>query len=184
MQNPVSNFSRLSDIDPGPGTPAIVRMIVEIPKNSTNKYEYDVDLGVFQDRVLYSPMHYPGDYGFIPGTKANDGDPMDILSLTEEPNFPGCMIEVRLVGVLDMEDEGGADSKILAVSARNPRYDETVGIDKVAGHVRSEIEHFFRIYKDLEGKAVRLQGWRGAKEAQEAVVKSREHYLSGRPSAP
>jgi inorganic pyrophosphatase len=165
--------------------PTIVRMIVEIPKNSTNKYEYDVELGVFRlDRALYSPMHYPGDYGFIPGTKADDGDPMDVLSLAEEPSFPGCLIEVRLVGVLDMEDEGGGDSKILAVPSRNPRYDEVRGIEEVAGHVRKEIEHFFGIYKELEGKVVRLYGWRGVQEAHEAVLESRARYVSGRPSAP
>ena len=91
----------LHEIDPGPECPEIVRMIVEIPKNSGNKYEYDRALGVFRlDRTLYSPMHYPGDYGFIPGTLAEDGDPMDVLTLVDQPSFPGCLIEVRPVAVL------------------------------------------------------------------------------------
>jgi inorganic pyrophosphatase len=87
---------RLSDIDPGPECPQTVRMVVEIGKNSRNKYEYDIELGAFRlDRALFSPMHYPGDYGFIPGTLAEDGDPMDVLSLVDEPCFPGCLTEVR-----------------------------------------------------------------------------------------
>ena len=91
---------KLYDLDPGPETPEVVRMIVEIPKNSANKYEYDGNLGVFRlDRALYSPMHYPGDYGFIPGTLAEDNDPLDVLTLVEEPSFPGCLIEVRPVGL-------------------------------------------------------------------------------------
>jgi Inorganic pyrophosphatase len=97
---------KLYDLDPGADCPEIVRMIVEIPKNSANKYEYDGELGVFRlDRALYSPMHYPGDYGFIPGTLAEDGDPMDVLTLVEEPSFSGCLIAVRPLGMLDMLDQ-------------------------------------------------------------------------------
>src|SRR5581483_11840989 len=95
------NQVSLYDLDPGPDCPAIVRMIVEIPKNSTNKYEYDGKLGVFRlDRTLYSPMHYPGDYGFVPGTLAEDGDPLDVLVLVDEPSYPGVLIAVRPLGVL------------------------------------------------------------------------------------
>src|SRR5664279_3394816 len=115
----------LYDMDPGADCPESVRMIVEIPKNSANKYEYDGELGVFRlDRALYSPMHYPGDYGFIPGTLAEDGDPMDVLSLVEEPSFPGCLIEVRPVGLLNMVDQDMRDQKIIAVPKRDPRYEE------------------------------------------------------------
>ena len=95
----------LYDLDPGSDCPRLVRMIVEIPKNSTNKYEYDAELGLFRlDRTLYSPVHYPGDYGFIPGTLADDGDPVDVLALVEEPSFSGCLIEVRPIGMLNMID--------------------------------------------------------------------------------
>src|SRR5215510_6535229 len=124
-------------------------MIVEIPKNSGNKYEYDGKLGVFRlDRALYSPMHYPGDYGFIPGTLAEDGDPLDALALVEEPSFTGCMIEVRPVGILNMVDNEEADQKVVAVPNRNPRYDEVHTMDQIFPHVRREIEHFFY---DLQG---------------------------------
>ncbi len=91
--------TKLYDMDPGPESPEVVRAIIEIPQNSANKYEYDGNLGVFRmDRALYSPMHYPGDYGFIPGTLADDNDPLDVLVLVQQPSFPGCLIEVRPVG--------------------------------------------------------------------------------------
>ena len=169
----------LSDIDPGPHCPRAVRMIVEIPKNSVNKYEFDTKLGVFRlDRTLYSPMHYPADYGFVPGTLAEDGDPIDILALADEPAAQGCMIEVRPLGILEMVDAEKSDLKILSVPVRNPRYDEIEDMEQIAPHVRREIEHFFGIYKELEGKAVRINGWRGAKEAHDAIRASRERYLS------
>ena len=121
-------------------------MIVEIPKNSGNKYEYDSSMGVFRlDRVLYSPMRYPGDYGFIPGTRADDGDPLDVLALVEEPSFPGCLIEVRPIGILNMMDNRKADQKIVAVPNRNPRYDEVRSMDHIVPHVRRELAHFFSI---------------------------------------
>lgn len=169
----------LSAIDPGPDCPRSVRMIVEIPKGSVNKYEYDINLGVFRlDRTLYSPIHYPADYGFIPGTIAEDGDPMDILSMTDEPGIQGCLIEVRPLGVLEMIDTAQTDRKILAVPVRNPRYDQICEIGQLAEHIRSEIEHFFNIYKDLEGKRVETQGWRGLEEAYAVIRKGRDRYLS------
>src|SRR5256885_7941645 len=114
----------LYDIGPGKDCPEIVRMIVEIPKNSSNKYEYDGALGVFRlDRSLYSPMHYPGDYGFVPGTLAEDADPLDVLVLVDEPSFPGVLLSVRPVGMLEMVDQSEPDQKILAVANRNPRFD-------------------------------------------------------------
>lgn len=153
-------------------------MIVEIPKNSRNKYEYDASLDVFRlDRVLYSPMHYPGDYGFIPGTLASDGDPMDVLVMVEEPSFAGCLIVVRPVGVLNMIDQQEQDQKILAVPNRNPRYDEIHTIDQIFPHVRREIEHFFTIYKELEERVTQTQGWDGLREARKVIVDSRNAYL-------
>ncbi|MGH9719934.1 MAG: inorganic diphosphatase [Bryobacteraceae bacterium] len=170
--------AKLYDLDPGSDCPEIVRMIVEIPKNSANKYEYDGALGVFRlDRALYSPMHYPGDYGFIPGTMADDGDPMDVLALVEEPSFPGCLIEVRPVGMLDMVDAEEGDQKIIAVPNRNPRYDQIHTMDQIFPHVKREIEHFFTIYKELEGRNTRMLGWRRPKETREAIVESRRLYL-------
>lgn len=155
----------------------MVRVIVEIPKGSRNKYEYDGKLGVFRlDRPLYSPMHYPGDYGFIPGTLAEDHDPLDVLVLVEEPSFTGCMIEVRPIGMLDMVDQDLPDQKILAVPAASPLYHDIARVDQVAPHVRREIEHFFTIYKELEGKRTQMRGWEDADEAREAVRRSRERY--------
>src|SRR4030088_616207 len=153
-------------------------MIVEIPKNSGNKYEYDAELGVFRlDRALYSPMHYPGDYGFIPGTLGGDGDPLDVLALVEEQSFSGCMIEVRPLGSLNMVDQSEPDQKIMAVPNRNPRYDDVHSIDQIFAHVRREIEHFFTIYKELEGKKTQMHGWGRPMESREVIVKSRKSYL-------
>lgn len=156
-------------------------MVVEIPKNSANKYEYDPALGVFRlDRTLYSPMHYPGDYGFIPGTLAEDGDPMDVLVSADEATFPGCLIEVRPVGILAMVDKDEFDQKILAVPERNPRYDPIHTIDQIFPHVRREIEHFFTIYKELEGRKTEIRGWQGPKEARLAILESRRRFLEGK----
>jgi len=169
----------LYDIDPGPKCPELVRMIVEIPKNSANKYEYDGKLGVFRlDRALYSPMHYPGDYGFIPGTLAEDGDPLDALVLVDEPSFTGCMIEVRPVGLLNMVDQHEADQKVLAVPNRNPRYDQMQGIDDVFAHIRREIEHFFTIYKELEGRVNNVKGWLVPTEARKIIADCRGRFLA------
>lgn len=169
----------LYDIDPGPDTPELVRMIVEIPKNSSNKYEYDHNLGMFRlDRALYSPVHYPGDYGFIPGTRADDGDPLDVLTLVEEPSFPGCLIEVRPIGILNMIDQNQCDQKILAVPNRNPRYENVHTLDDVFAHVRREIEHFFNIYKELENRETATLGWGGPGEARKIIMDTRQAYLA------
>ncbi len=168
----------LHEIDPGPKCPDIVRMVVEIPKNSRNKYEYDTKLGVFRlDRTLYSPMHYPGDYGFIPGTVATDGDPMDVLVISDEGTFTGCLMEVRPVGMLEMADEKGHDEKILVVPEMNPRYDQIHTVDQIFPHVRREIEHFFDIYKELEGKHTEIKGWRGPMEARRNITDCRQRFL-------
>jgi inorganic pyrophosphatase len=172
----------LYDIDPGPDCPEIVRMIVEIPKNSSNKYEYDGNLGVFRlDRALYSPLHYPGDYGFVPGTLADDGDPLDVLVLVDEASFPGVLLHVRPVGMLEMVDQNEPDQKILAVPNRNPRFDQIHTIDQVFPHNLREIEHFFAIYKELENKRTEMRGWQGPRHAREAIRKAREKYLELHP---
>ncbi len=156
-------------------------MIVEIPKNSANKYEYDGKLGLFRlDRSLYSSVHYPGDYGFIPGTLAEDNDPLDILTLVTEPSITGCLIMVRPVGILNMIDSEERDQKVLAVPMRNPRYEQIHTIDQVFPHVRREIEHFFTIYKELEGKRTEMEGWGGPKEARKAILESRQAYLESK----
>jgi inorganic pyrophosphatase len=174
--------NRLYDIDPGPDSPEVVRMIVEIPQHSANKYEYDGKLGVFRlDRALYSPLHYPGDYGFIPGTLAEDNDPLDVMVLVQQPSYPGVMIEVRPVGMLNMVDSDQHDQKILAVPTRNPRYDQIHTMDQIFPHVRREMEHFFSIYKELEGKVTTMEGWGGPAEARKAIIECRQRYLELHP---
>ena len=169
---------KLYDLDPGPDVPELVRVIIEIPKNSSNKYEYDGNLGVFRlDRALYSPLHYPGDYGFIPGTLAEDGDPLVILVMVNEPSFTGCLMEARPVGVLSMIDQHEADKKILAVPNRNPRFDSVHTIDQVFPHTLREVEHFFSIYKELQGSKTVIDGWSGPREARKVIVESRQAYL-------
>jgi inorganic pyrophosphatase len=169
---------KLYDIDPGPDSPEVVRAIIEIPKNSANKYEYDGKLGVFRlDRALYSPMHYPGDYGFIPGTLAEDGDPLDVLVLVDEPSFTGCLMDVRPVGLLNMIDQKEHDQKVLAVPNRNPRFESIHTIDQVFPHIRREIEYFFSIYKELQGAKTTIDAWKGPREARKVITESRNNYL-------
>ena len=156
-------------------------MIVEIPKNSSNKYEYDGETGLFRlDRALYSPLHYPGDYGFVPGTLAEDGDPLDVLALVDDASYPGVLISVRPVGVLDMVDDDEPDQKILAVPNKNPRFDQIHTLDQVFPHKLREIEHFFTIYKELEGKRTEMRGWRGPREARDLVRLCRDRYLDSK----
>jgi inorganic pyrophosphatase len=168
----------LYDLDPGPKSPQLVRMIVEIPKHSTNKYEYDKELDLFRlDRTLYSPVHYPGDYGFVPGTLAEDGDAVDILALVEEPSFSGCLIEVRPIGVMNMIDQEQRDQKIVAVPERNPRFNEVHSMDEIFSHIKREIEHFFTIYKELEGRVTATMGWDGPEDARKVIAEGRKRYL-------
>ena len=168
----------LYDIDPGDDCPEIVRMIVEIPKNSANKYEYDGKLGVFRlDRALYSAVHYPGDYGFIPRTLHEDGDPLDILVRINEPTFPGCQIDCRPLGVLKMLDRGEPDDKIIAVPSNDPYYHEYFDIADLSQHYLKEVEHFFHIYKDLEGRRVEIVGWEKSEVAARVISESIARYL-------
>ncbi len=151
---------------------AQIEVIVEIPRGSRNKYEYDHQShAIFLDRVLYSSVHYPTDYGFVPGTQAADGDALDALIIVEEPTFPGCHMQVRPIGVLLMRDEAGIDEKILGVPVADPRFDEIEELDDMEGHWLREIENFFDTYKLLEDKESYVQGWRGAEEARTVLRK-------------
>jgi inorganic pyrophosphatase len=173
----------LYDIDFGSSCPEVVRMIVEIPKGSTNKYEYDAELGIFRlDRALYSTVHYPGDYGFIPGTLSADGDPLDVLALGEEPSFSGCMVEVRPIGTLNMIDQQKTDQKVLAVPNRNPRYDQVQDMDQVFARGRREIEHSFTIYKEPKGRTTSTLGWKDVDEARKVILNYGNTYLNGKPA--
>ena len=158
-----------------------VEVLVEIPRGSRNKYEFDEERGIFVlDRVLYSSVHYPTDYGFIPDTLAPDGDHLDILVVTHEPTFPGCMIEARVIGGLDMEDEAGSDFKVLAVPVGDPRFDEVTQLDHLAAHWLLEIETFFDTYKILEPKTTEVRGWHTLDEALDVIDRSRSAYQETR----
>ena len=154
----------------GESAPDEVNAVIEIPRGQTNKYEYDKQLHVFRlDRNLYSPVHYSGDYGFIPSTLSDDGDPLDVLVLVDAPSFTGCVMTVRPLGMLRMVDQGREDEKILAVGTNNPIYKDVHDYANLYPHVLREIEHFFTIYKELEAKTTRITGWSDAAEAREIV---------------
>lgn len=165
------------DLDIGKDAPDIINVIIEIPKGSMNKYEYDKDNNVIRlDRVLFSPLHYPGDYGMIPRTLGEDRDPLDALVLVTNPTYPGVLIESRPIGLLRMNDSGLTDDKILCVPKDDPRYDSLRGIDNIELHILKELAHFFHIYKDLEGKKVEIVGWYNVEEAKNVIRKSIELY--------
>jgi inorganic pyrophosphatase len=146
--------------------PDLIEVVVEIPRGSRNKYEFDHERGIFRlDRVLYSSVHYPTDYGFIEGTLSGDGDPLDILVIVEEPTFTGCHLRARPIGTLDMMDEKGPDEKILAVPTDDPRFNGIADISQLQEHWTMEIASFFRTYKELQGLAVEVRGWHGSEEA-------------------
>ena len=154
----------------GSRLPETVTVVVEIAKGTRNKIEYDPELQIFRvDRVLYSPIHYPGDYGFIPGTESPDGDALDTLVLVTEPTFTGCVMTARPIGVLEMQDEAGIDEKVLAVPDRDPRFEEVRDLDDLPAHLVKEVEYFFRVYKDLEGKEVSVFGWHPRAKAYEII---------------
>ena len=158
------------DISTGAKAPDEVNVIVEIPKGSQNKYEYDKECGVFKlDRVLFSPIHYPGDYGILPQTYAEDGDPLDALVMVSYPTYPGILIKSRPIGVLRMLDGGDADDKILCVPVDDIRMDHIKDVTQIQLPIREEIAHFFSVYKQLEGKVVKLGGWEEADRAREII---------------
>jgi inorganic pyrophosphatase len=161
----------------GDRAPDEVNAVIEIPRGDTNKYEYDKELHVFRlDRNLYSPVHYPGDYGFIPSTLSLDGDPLDVLVLVDAPSFTGCVMVVRPIGVLKMIDQGKEDEKILAVGLNNPIFKDLSDYQELYPHMVREIEHFFSMYKELEAKTTRIIGWENAATAREIVKECRERY--------
>ncbi|MCA9486324.1 inorganic diphosphatase [Candidatus Woesearchaeota archaeon] len=148
-------------------------VIIENPTGSRVKYEVDKETGLICfDRVLYSPMHYPCDYGFIPQTLWEDGDPIDVLVMTHEPLVPSCLIKCRPLGVLDMIDGGEGDAKVLAVPVKDPRFENLKELSDVEPHILKEIKHFFTVYKDLENKKVEIGEWRDKAEAVKDIEKS------------
>jgi inorganic pyrophosphatase len=161
------------ELPPGPDPPKKIYTLVEVPKECSNKYEFDCKTGVLRlDRVLYSALYYPGDYGIIPQTWSLDNDPLDILVLTTRPTFPGCIMTARPIGALTTEDEGGEDDKILGVPLGDPRFEEVTDVKDIANHLKAEISDFFLSYKRLEPKKwVKVKSWKDA-QAAEGIVAS------------
>jgi inorganic pyrophosphatase len=156
----------------------VLPVIIEVPKGSRNKYEYDKSRGRIRfDRLLFSPVHYPTDYGYIDGTLALDGDALDALVLVWEPTFPGCMIEAAPVGLFRMADEKGPDEKILCVPIHDPHWNAIGSLEEVPDHLLREIEHFFTIYKDLEEKEVLVEGWESRQKAEGVIRDARARHL-------
>lgn len=155
-----------------------IDVVVEIPKGSRNKYEVDHETGgIWLDRMLFTATQYPADYGFVPHTLAEDGDPLDVLVLLDEPTFPGCHIKARPIGVFWMHDEAGPDAKVLCVPATDPRWTSLGDVADVDPFVLQEIGHFFDVYKQLEpGKDTDTGGWEGAAAAEQAVRDAIERY--------
>jgi inorganic pyrophosphatase len=155
-----------------------IEVIIEIPKGTRNKYEADHETGaIWLDRMLFTATRYPEDYGYVPHTLAEDGDPLDVLVLLEEPTFPGCHICARPLGVFLMRDEAGEDAKVLCVPATDPRAAHMTELDHVAPFELDEIAHFFAIYKQLEpGKDTQVEGWKDRTAAEEAIEQSRGRF--------
>jgi inorganic pyrophosphatase len=159
-------------IPPGTGEAAVANMIVEIPKGRRTKFEVDKVTGLIKmDRYLYSSAVYPGDYGFIPQTLAEDGDPLDILVMVNEPTFSGCLIEARVVGIFKMRDKGQNDFKVLAVPNKDPLFGDMRRLEDIPPPFLREVEHFFSTYKHLEGVTIEPIGWSPA-EAGAAEVRA------------
>ena len=143
-----------------------VTALIEIPRGSKNKYEWDEELGgVALSRVLYQSVAYPAEYGFIPGTVAEDGDALDVVVLIDQPTFPGCYMKVRPIGILRLRQEGERDDKVLCVPVADPLYNDTLDLGDVPAHRLVEIRHFFATYTELEGREVEVGEWENAAAA-------------------
>jgi len=171
-------------VPPGTHIPSVVNAIVEIPKGRRSKFEVDKATGLIRlDRYLYSSSHYPGDYGFIPQTLAEDGDHLDVLVMVNEPTFSGCLIETRVVGLFRMTDKGFNDYKVLGVPHTDPLFAEYQDLEDVPKNFLREVEHFFATYKQLEGHHVEPQGWCSSKTATDEVKSSVERFRASRAAS-
>lgn len=165
-------------ISPGTHIPSVVNAIIEIPKGRRSKFELDKKTGLFRlDRYLFSSSHYPGDYGFIPQTLAEDGDALDVLVMVNEPTFTGCLIEARVIGLFKMKDKGANDYKVFGVPNTDPLFAEYRDLSAVPPHFLREVEHFFATYKQLEGTHTQTEGWATAAEAISEVQSSVDRYV-------
>src|SRR5687767_9344511 len=155
--------------------------LVEIPKGSRNKYEWDEDVGAITfDRFLFSSVVYPLDYGMIPRTLAEDGDPLDAMVAVSEPTFPGCVIPVKPIALFKMKDDKGIDDKIICVPLQDPNWNECERLEDLPSQLRDEISHFFAVYKTLEDKTVEVDGWYPREDAIEVIEQSRRRWRDER----
>jgi len=165
------------EISPGKNAPKEVTAYIEVPKGSILKYELDKDSGHIKlDRVLYSAVHYPGDYGFIPQTLSEDNDPLDIIIISNFPVQSGVLVKARPIGILEMIDNNEKDEKIIAVHSTDPRMDKRLDIKEFSKHVILEIKHFFETYKELQGKNVKILGIKSKKIAEKEILKAIKAY--------
>lgn len=171
------------DVSVGEKAPAVINAIIEIPKDCKQKYELDKESGLLKlDRFLYSAVHYPGDYGFVPQTLWEDGDPLDVIVLTNRPVYPMTLVSVRVLGVLRMVDGDERDDKIIGVYDCDPRYAEYEGIKDIPKHVIAELKHFFETYKQLQGKECKILEILDKKDAMKDVELGKKLYdLKFRP---
>jgi inorganic pyrophosphatase len=152
---------------------------IEIPKGSRNKYEYDEELDAIKlDRFLFSSMVYPTDYGYFPETCGEDDDPLDAMVCVSEPTFPGCVIEAKPIALFKMEDDGKIDDKILCVPIHDPAWNKLEKLEDLPEQLRNEIEHFFSVYKDLEQKKVKVEGWYSREDADKSITDARERWAA------
>jgi len=173
-------MSFIKQISAGENPPEEINVIVEIPKDSKNKYEIDEEQGfIALDRALYSSVYFPFEYGTMPQTLSEDGDPLDVVLLSSFPTFPGCVVKSRPIGVFLMEDEAGVDNKIVAVpkTKLDPRFKEIKTIEDLGEHQKKEIQEFFETYKRLEpNKFVKVKGWEAKEKALEIIEKAVRNY--------
>ena len=167
------------DMDPKQITPTSFSAVIEIPKGSKCKYELDKFTGLLRlDRVLYTSTHYPANYGFIPRTYADDGDPLDVLVLGSEPIYPMTLVSVYPIGVMRMIDGGSLDDKIIAIAKNDPNYNKIRSIDELPAHIFDEMMHFFRVYKQLENKQTDIKELYDREEAEKIVEAAIENYIN------
>jgi inorganic pyrophosphatase len=167
------------DLSPGPKPPQLLHAVVEIPRGSRNKYEIDKEGGFIRlDRVLYSSLVYPGDYGIIPRTLYDDGDPLDHLTIVTEPTFAGCVLNVRPIGLFRMLDRGAKDDKLLCVPVNDPLFSTWKDLRDLQPHFLREVAHFFEVYKDLEGSRTKVLGWEGRSVAHRETTRAMKMYAA------
>lgn len=166
------------DISPKRITPEEFMCVVEIPKGSKNKYELDKETGLLMlDRILHTSTHYPANYGFIPRTYGDDGDPLDILLLCEQTLEPLALVKAYPIGVISMIDNGRNDEKIIAIPCNDPTYNHYTDIDQLPKHIFEEMSHFFTVYKNLEGKDTAVNEVSGREIAVQIVKEAIDRYI-------